>query len=105
MEFWQNWRSVEAHFGPDPRAAGVLELLIAHNPARLTGDVRLEYQGLAKRLPKFLDMVDSFQLMYRAVWQLTLQYIPPHLVGEQSRYEAISRTLWEQWSTSAVVDH
>jgi hypothetical protein len=93
---WQRLR--QGYRAPDPRWKGVLALLIEHNPARLTGDLHLEFRVATYYLPELLDQADSFELFRRIVWFELQQHLPSDIVGPEDSYDEFARVLWERWA-------
>jgi hypothetical protein len=95
----RRWRELRQWYRlPDPRWEGVLALLIEHNPARLTGDLRLEYRVATYYLPELLDRSDSFELFRRMVWRNVQEHLPTEFDVPEERYDEVARLLWEGWA-------
>jgi hypothetical protein len=94
----EQWRALQRSIrAPDPRSPGVLALLIEHNPAQLTGDLRLEYRVASSHLPGFLDLADSFELFRRALWRYVQEHLPKDLDVPEDHYNEVARILWDEW--------
>ena len=87
---------------PDPRADEVLAVFVDHNPAKLVGDLVLEYRQAARNLPELLDVADLLELFRRIIWVHMTSHIPQDLIGEEPQYAGVAETLWDQWHGHSV---
>jgi hypothetical protein len=98
----ERWREFGRWYrSPDPRWEGVLALLVERNPARLTGDLRLEYRVATYYLPELLDRADSFELFRRTVWRYVQEHLPTDLDVPEDHYGEVARVLWDRWAGNA----